>query len=205
MRGPRARMRKALLATAMHMMSEGVTPSVTELAEAAEVSRATAYRYFPTQSDLIAAVVDESLGPILNWDSPSNSASARVDELIRHTYPRLEEFEVQLRAAILISLQQDAQERASKSRNKHPLIRGHRVELLKRAVAPLRQTVGDPLFLKTVRALSMIYGTEVFLVLKDIWHLEIEDITDIVRWMAQAIMKQALEDSNEGKAAPGNG
>ena len=40
---------------------------MAELAEAAAVSRATAYRYFPSQSALIAAVVDQSLGPILQW------------------------------------------------------------------------------------------------------------------------------------------
>lgn len=195
MRGPRARMRKVLLTTAMQMMADGLTPSITELAEAAEVSRATAYRYFPTQSDLIAAVVDESLGPILSWESPSRDAAARIDELIAYAYPRLEQFEVQLRAAIQISLQQGAQERASKLKNEHPLVRGHRIELLKHAIAPLRESVNERLFLKTVRALSMIYGTEVFLVLKDIWHLEIDEITDIVRWTASAIMKYAAEEA----------
>lgn len=198
-RGPRVRMRKVLLTTAMQMMADGITPSLTELAEAAEVSRATAYRYFPTQSDLIAAVVDESLGPILSWESPSKDAAARIDELITYAYPRLEQFEVQLRAAIQISLQQGAQERASKLKNEHPLVRGHRVELLKHAIAPLRESVSDRLFLKTTRALSMIYGTEVFLVLKDIWHLEIDEIIDIVRWTASAIMKHAVDESAAAK------
>ena len=53
--GPRARMRKMLLTTAMDMMARGITPSIAELAEAADVSRATAYRYFATQGELVSA------------------------------------------------------------------------------------------------------------------------------------------------------
>ncbi len=189
--GPRARMRKTLLNTAMAMMAEGHTPSISDLAQEAEVSRATAYRYFPTQSDLIAAVVDESLGPILSWQPSSADPAERIDELMLYAYPRLEQFEVQLRAAIQISLKQSAEERASKHKNKHPFVRGNRVEFLKRAVAPLKDEVGDETFLKAVRALSMIYGTEVFLVLKDIWRLELDEIIDIVRWTAEGIIKHA--------------
>ena len=63
--GPRARTRRLLLDTAMTLMQAGRVPSVTDVAEAAEVSRATAYRYFPTQAALVQAAVDEALGPIL--------------------------------------------------------------------------------------------------------------------------------------------
>ncbi|RVB97338.1 TetR/AcrR family transcriptional regulator, partial [Mesorhizobium sp. M7A.F.Ca.AU.002.06.1.1] len=43
-RGPRARTKRLMLETATRLMQAGVTPSVSEVAEAAEVSRATAYR-----------------------------------------------------------------------------------------------------------------------------------------------------------------
>ena len=52
-RGPRARTRRLMLETASRLMQSGVTPSVTEAAEAAGVSRATAYRYFPSQAALV--------------------------------------------------------------------------------------------------------------------------------------------------------
>jgi AcrR family transcriptional regulator len=190
-RGPRARMRKHLLDTAMTMMAEGVTPSISELAEQAQVSRATAYRYFPTQSDLVAAVVGESLGPILSWRPSSDDAAERIDQLLVYAYPRLEQYEVQLRAAIQISLRQSAEERASKHKNPRPLVRGNRIEFLKMAVEPLKEEVDDKTFERTVQALSMLYGTEVFLVLKDIWHLELAQIIDIVRWTSRGIIEHA--------------
>ncbi len=73
-RGPRARMRKIMLDAAMRLMQDGLIPSVSDVAEAAQVSRATAYRYFPSQSALIQAAVDEALGPILAWTSDSRDA-----------------------------------------------------------------------------------------------------------------------------------
>ena len=76
--GASARTRDLMVRTAVDLMQRGKTPSVSEAAEAAAVSRATAYRYFLTQSALIEAVVDHALGPILEWDSTSDDPEARV-------------------------------------------------------------------------------------------------------------------------------
>lgn len=195
--GPRARMRKTLLDAAQRLMAQGITPSVAELAEHAQVSRATAYRYFPSQSALIAAVVDESLGPILAWDSKAPDAAARVDELLRFAYPRLEAHEAPLRAAILVSLQQHAEASAGRAGNEPRLVRGHRVDILKRAIAPLAGTLTPAQQDRVAQALSLVYGTEVFLVLKDIWRLDLPEVTEVARWTANAIIQQALAEAGE--------
>ena len=104
--GPRARTRKLLLETTMQLMQAGRVPSVTDVAEAAEVSRATAYRYFPTQAALVQAAVDEALGPILRWRSDSTEAETRVEELLGFAYPRIDEYEATLRAALLQAMDQ---------------------------------------------------------------------------------------------------
>ncbi|MEN5162949.1 MULTISPECIES: TetR/AcrR family transcriptional regulator [Achromobacter] len=197
--GPRARMRKTLLDAAQQLMAQGITPSVAELAEHAQVSRATAYRYFPSQSALIAAVVDESLGPILAWDSTAPDAATRVDELLRFAYPRLASHEAPLRAAIMVSLQQHAEAAAGKSTAEPRLVRGHRVDILKRAIAPLAAELSAAEQARVAQALSLVYGTEVFLVLKDIWNLDLPAVTDVVRWTANAIINQALADANAAK------
>ena len=90
-RGPRARTRRLMLDTAIRLMQAGVTPSVSEVAEAAGVSRATAYRYFPSQAALVQAVVDAGLGPILDWRSDATDAEARVSDLIDTALPRIDD------------------------------------------------------------------------------------------------------------------
>ncbi len=59
-RGPRARTGRLMLDTAIRLMQGGATPSVSEVAEAAGVSRATAYRYFPSQASRVQAVIDDA-------------------------------------------------------------------------------------------------------------------------------------------------
>lgn len=199
--GPRARMRKILLDAAQRLMAQGLTPSVAELAEHAQVSRATAYRYFPSQSALIAAVVDESLGPILAWDSTAPDAATRVDELLRFAYPRLQAHEASLRAAIQASLQQHAEASAGRAGNQPRLVRGHRIDILKRAIAPLAGTLTPAQQDRVAQALSLVYGTEVFLVLKDIWGLDQTEVTEVARWTASAIIRQALSDAAATPAA----
>jgi AcrR family transcriptional regulator len=46
------------------------------------VSRATAYRYFPSQAALIQAVVDEALGPVLDWTSDAKDPERRIADLV---------------------------------------------------------------------------------------------------------------------------
>lgn len=194
-------MRKILLDAAQRLMAQGLTPSVAELAEHAQVSRATAYRYFPSQSALIAAVVDESLGPILAWDSTAPDAATRVDELLRFAYPRLQAHEASLRAAIQVSLQQHAEASAGRAGNQPRLVRGHRIDILKRAIAPLAGTLTPAQQDRVAQALSLVYGTEVFLVLKDIWGLDQTEVTEVARWTASAIIRQALADAAATPAA----
>ena len=184
-------MRKMLLTTAMEIMARGITPSIAELAEAANVSRATAYRYFATQGELVSAIVGESLGPVLDWQSDAPTAAERVDALFCTTYPRLEQYEVPLRAAIQLSLQQIAQQRASGPATERPFVRGFRIERLRSAAQPLQGKLDEAQFDRVVQALSLLYGTEVFLVLKDIWHLELDQILDVVRWTAGAVLQRA--------------
>jgi AcrR family transcriptional regulator len=45
----KSRTREAIIDGALELMAEGTMPTVVAAAERAKVSRATAYRYFPTQ------------------------------------------------------------------------------------------------------------------------------------------------------------
>ncbi|QBH96289.1 TetR/AcrR family transcriptional regulator [Limnobaculum zhutongyuii] len=199
-----------LIKQAMKLFEKGAFPTVTELATEAQVSRATAYRYFPTQSDLISAVVDESLKPIILWQPEQTSVEERVNELLSFAYPQMFKHEGALRAALLLSLQQWAEERASQfksetddtvdvSTKREKLVRGHRKQILKQVTAPLNDELSVELVEKVNHALSIIYGSEVFMVLKDIWQLENDDVQAVTQWIAKAILNQARADAEQEK------
>lgn len=189
----RAKTRHLLLTSAMELYDGGVFPSITELAAHAQVSRATAYRYFPTQSALIAAVVAESLGPILEWQPQDNDALKRIQQLLAFAYPQMERHEGALRAALQLSLQQWAHAVPGEK-----FVRGNRKRLLKLAVEPLQDKLPPEALQRVIHAFSLIYGSEVFLVLKDIWGLELDGIQNVTQWMAKAIIRQAEEDAISG-------
>ena len=54
------RTRDQLLAAAWKLMESGDTPRVEDAAEAAGISRTTAYRYFASQAELLAAAFPET-------------------------------------------------------------------------------------------------------------------------------------------------
>ncbi|CAL10333.1 putative TetR-family regulatory protein [Yersinia enterocolitica subsp. enterocolitica 8081] len=180
----------------MSMYEQGAFPSIIEVANAAQLSRATAYRYFPTQSALVSAMVDESLGPILAWQPTQPDAGQRIAELLSFAYPRMLQHEGVLRAALHLSLQQWADNRSNPN-NEEKLIRGNRKRLLKLAVEPLEGKLTPEALQRVIHAFSLIYGSEVFMVLKDIWHLDDAGIQDVTQWMGKAILLQAETDAKQ--------
>ncbi len=189
-----------MLETAVALMQAGHTPSVSDVAEAAEVSRATAYRYFPSQAALVHAVVDAGLGPILEWKSDSEDAEERVRDLLSLSMPRIAEFEATFRAALKLSLDQWARRRAGTLGDEPPFARGHRVAVLQAAIAPLRKTLGEKKFQRLAQALSLSYGLETLLVLQDMWGLEFEEAQDVAQWTASALVRAALADTSTTKS-----
>lgn len=193
LKGPRARTRRLMLETAIRLMQSGHTPSVSDVSEAAEVSRATAYRYFPSQAALVQAVVDEALGPILAWNSPSNDAEVRVKDLMEMSLPRIVEFEATFRAALKLSLDQWARRQAGTLGEETPFSRGHRVELLQKAAEPLRETLGPEEFERLVQGLSLVLGIESIVVLKDICGLDAPQIEELLSWAGEAMIRHAID------------
>ena len=177
----------------MALYDEGAFPSITELAAHAQVSRATAYRYFPTQSALISAVVAESLGPILEWRPQDDDALKRIQQLLSFAYPQMERHEGAARGVAALFTAVGERDAGRK------FVRGNRKRLLALAVEPLQGKLPSDSLQRVIHAFSLIYGSEVFLVLKDIWGLELDNIQDVTQWMAKAILRQAEEDAMNSK------
>jgi AcrR family transcriptional regulator len=192
-----ARTREKLLASAMTLVERGRVPSIPEIALHAGVSRATAYRYFPSRSKLIAAVVTASLEPVQHFQPNAADGQQRLRELFAQTFPQFKEFEPQMRAALQLSLEHQSLERAGLL-EEEPYRRGQRRELLRRAAEPLRRKLGPKGFDRLLKSLSLLYGIEPYVVLKDIWGSTDQEVEAITRWMVDAIFSASLQ-GNAGK------
>ena len=194
-RGVKAATFKLLLDTAMALIQQaGHIPSVAEVAVRCKVSRATAYRYFPNRSALVTAVIDSSLGPVRQFASDSPGGRERVHELFKQTFPRFKEFEPQLRAAAQLSLEHWALERAGLL-EEEPYRRGYRIRILEHALAPLAPQLPAAVRDRLHRALSVVYGIEPYVILKDIWGLPDREVERIALWMADALIDAALREA----------
>jgi AcrR family transcriptional regulator len=188
-------MQRTLLATAMEMMQNGRVPSVSDVAEAAAVSRATAYRYFPSQAALIEATVGEALGPILQWSSSAEEPEERVTELFAFALPRIEDYEATHRAALSLALDQWNRRQAGTLGAEERFVRGHRRALLADALKPLKRQLGKPAFDRAMQALSLIFGTEALVVLKDIWGLNSAEAGRVATWAARVLVRAAVAEA----------
>jgi AcrR family transcriptional regulator len=191
-------MMRTMLDTAMRLMQRGLVPSVSDVAEAAAVSRATAYRYFPSQAALIEATVSEALRPIIDWQSNSPDAEERVTELLAFALPLIEADEATHRAALLLALDQWRRRQAGMLGAEEPFVRGHRKALLADALKPLKRRLGRPAFDRAVQALSLVFGSEALVVLKDIWGLDGAAASRVVIWAARALVRAAAAGEPAG-------
>jgi AcrR family transcriptional regulator len=187
----RSRTRKDLLQAASRLLKQGRKPSFEEIAEEALVSRATAYRYFPT---LDALLLEASL----------DVAVPKPEELFRDKSPtepvaRLERVDTALHEMIL------ANERQLRMMLVHSLQRGDKADgdgglpprqnrrsvLIEAALDPVRHQF-KPAALKTLtRALAIIIGTEGMIVCKDVLQLDDSEARKVKRWAIRALVEAA--------------
>ena len=89
------RTRTALIDAARALVAGGTTPTVEDAAAAASISRATAYRYFPSQwALLVAAHPSLDNFSLLPPDAPADDVAARLELAMER--PHAELFSVQL-------------------------------------------------------------------------------------------------------------
>lgn len=192
----RARTRLLLIDTAIRLFDGGAFPSITEVAHEAQLSRATAYRYFPTQNALVSAIVAATLSPMADWQPTHQDVIARIDELLSFAFPHMLKHEGTLRAALHLSLTQWARlQSADSPPRQERLVRSSRAAILSLATLPLKDELTAELNDRVVRALSLVYGSEIFLVMKDIWGCDNDELQEIGKWIAKAIVHQAREDA----------
>lgn len=182
----RLRTRKDLLDAAVRLTRETGAPSFEEIAEAAMVSRATAYRYFPGLDALMseAAVhMDTPTPEALFGDEPSTDAVARVEKLEAALSALVLANEAPLRALLARTAQQPPGEAPVRQNRRSPLV----AAALAGVDPPLAPDGLDLL----AKALPLLLGIETRVVFKDVLQLDDAEAARVRRWMIRALVEAA--------------
>ena len=192
----RERTRLAIMDGARKLLREGRIPSVADAAEVARVSRATAYRYFPTQSALIQEAVNTGLPNTWEPDKRKADLTALADRVERAVAEMLtlsHENEAVLRGVLLMSLQQWATIQAGDKLEEEPITRGRgRIPAIQAALAPYRGTLSPAALRRLTIGLSLIVGAESLVVLRDIWDLDETEAKEVARWIARTLTQATV-------------
>jgi AcrR family transcriptional regulator len=189
------RTRAALKTAATEFVRRGETPTVAQAAEAALLSKSTAYRYFPSQEALVAEVLlDEAVRPemdaVFAAARADGSPSARLDAVVRADHALVVKHETTFRTALRAMLVPRADGPADVPRRP-----GNRLRYLTEALAPVHDRLGPERLERLVTALAMGVGMESIMVTEDICGLSPPAAEAVKRWAAAALLQAALAET----------
>jgi AcrR family transcriptional regulator len=184
------RTRRALIEAASNLVRAGKQPSVAEAAEAALVSKATAYRYFPTQHSLLLEVGFEAMHPsarsLLDGAS-GDDPQARFETVLRavHSYMTSEE-------ALFRTMMKVTQERWLDSADRgeqDPVVReGRRLEHIDAVIEPLRNELDGDALARLRCGLALVFGIEPIAILKDVCGLDSAEALEVLEWVGKTLI-----------------
>ncbi len=188
------RTRHAVIDKATELVREGHTPTVAEVAEAALISKSTAYRYFPSQQLLLVEVnltevVRQDLDALYAASEQPGTPQERLDAVVRGDFAMQLRHEDAIRLAVAAWIVRDAPSSAARVRQP-----GNRLRYVARALDDMKDELGHERFERLLPALAMCMGIESVIVLKDICGLSDEEAEAVKRWATQALLKASLSE-----------
>lgn len=198
----KARTRQALVGAARELLAQGVTPTVEQAADAAEVSRTTAYRYFPNQRALLVATFPQITASSLLPAHAPMDPEARLAAAVAALGDLILEHEPELRAQLRLSLDHHGADgdRAG-ARDDLPFRKGRAIGWIEEALAPLRGRLPEPQLRRLVLAIRSAVGIEALVWLTDVAGISPHEAVEVMSWSAQALLRSALaEDEAVGRA-----
>lgn len=184
------RTRRAIVQAAADLSRTGREVNMPEIAAAALVSEATAYRYFPDLVNLLQEAVvgqlpdpDEALAGVEDSTDPVARVAAAAEFLLRHVQAR--------QGAVRAMIAGTVTRPASAARP------GLRFGLIDHALAPHAKARGvDPVALEQLRrGLAVVVSAEALFNLTDLYGLEPEEAIAGVVATATALTRAALTPS----------
>lgn len=183
------RTRDALVSAARELVAEGDTPTVETAAERAGVSRTTAYRYFPTQADLLATAHPEIVTLTLLPEPAPVDVAERVEMVVARVTEMVVDTEPQQRTMLRLSLAPGVR------RDELLLRQGRVIPWLEDALAPLNDELGRDVIHRLAIAIRSAIGIESFVWLTDVAGLSKAEAVDTMRWSARSLLEAARQGS----------
>lgn len=187
----RLRTRKDLLDAASRLMREGRKPSFEEIAEAALVSRATAYRYFPgLEALLFEAGLDLAIPTpeAFFGDDASTDPAARLRRLDAALFRMIAESEAPMRMLLARSLQRSVDPDHDPA---VPVRQNRRRGLIDAALEPARDAFDEDRLDLLKKALVLVLGIEAEVTFKDVVRVDAAEAERIRHWMIAALIAAA--------------
>lgn len=190
----RRRTRQALIDTARALRDEGLNPTLAEVAERALVSRATAYRYFPSIEALISeTATDRGMKPLEGFwqpdDDPVEGIGRAANELNRLLIDDEVGLHVMERSFMTVWLESGSHDM--------PLRPGRRMNYIEPIVDSLKDRLTPAARKRLKQALSIVIGTEALIAVRDIGGASVEEALDSAAWAARSLIRQALAEAEQ--------
>ena len=182
----KARTRQALVSAARDLVAAGTTPTVEDAAEAASISRTTAYRYFPTKRALLLAAHPEIAATSMLPDDAPKGTAERLDAVVRNFSAMIVDTEPQQRTMLRLSLEASPAEREAL-----PLRQGRAIAWIAEGLEGVRDDFTEAQFRQLVVSIRATIGIEALVWLVDVAGLSRDDATALTRWSAQALLQRA--------------
>lgn len=185
----KARTHDAIIAAARLLVSDGPMPTIEQAAGAAGVSRATAYRYFPTQRSLVTALYAWIDAPSLLSDDVGDDVEERLAVAADRFLAMVSDNAGTLREMFRLSLERDGHDREDLV-----LRRGRRIRWIGDALDPMRSRLSPSAFKRLVHAIGASIGIESFVWLTEVAGMSKDDAIRTMRWSASALLRAATQD-----------
>jgi AcrR family transcriptional regulator len=194
----KSRTRAALILAGLKLVQAGEAPTVAEVAEAADVSRRTAYRYFPTQEELLIEVglehTREELDHTAQHSARLRDPEMALDNVVRAVQGSAVKNEKLLRTMVRLSLENRLAVQSAKGSGSIALRGSRRVSWIRLALTPTKPRLTKGKFERLVYALTSCIGVEAIIVLRDVHGLDAEKSIEVCRWMARSLLRAALQE-----------
>jgi AcrR family transcriptional regulator len=167
------------------------------VAEHALVSRATAYRYFPSVEALMSeTATDRGMQPLDRFWQPGDDPVEGIGRAAHALNRLLIEDEgglhVMERSFMTVWLESAARET--------PLRPGRRMHYIDPIVDSLNDVLPAAARTRLKHALAIVIGTEAMIAVRDVGRASADEAIDAAAWAARALVRQALSEA--GSAAP---